>query len=48
MPGSGLVEEALVDQPGLLFRRNLDVARGEQEDLFGDPLHAAIKRVSEA
>src|SRR5918997_7140029 len=34
---SGLVEEALLDQPGALFRRYLHVARREQEDLVGYP-----------
>src|SRR5918994_3904828 len=46
--GSGLVEEALLDQPRALLRRDLDVARREQEDLVGDPLHAAVERVGEA
>src|SRR5919198_4718470 len=45
---SALVEEALLDQPGALLRRDLDVARCEQEDLVGDPLHAAVERVGEA
>lgn len=44
---SGLVEKALVDQPGLLFGRDFDVAGGEQEDLFGDPLHATVEGVGE-
>src|SRR5438309_1027829 len=38
-----LVEEALLDQPGALFGRDLDVARSEQEDLVGDALHAAFE-----
>ena len=46
--GSGLVEEALLDQPRALLRRHLDVARGEEEDLVGDLLHAAVERVGEA
>ena len=46
--GSGLVEEALLDQPRALLGRDLDVARREQEDLVGDPLHAAVERVGQA
>src|SRR4051794_4726413 len=46
--GSGLVEEALLDQPRALLRRDLDVARREQEDLLGDLLHAAVERVGKA
>src|SRR3954469_1804056 len=42
-----LAEEALLDQPRALFRRDLDVARREQEDLVGDPLHPAVERVGE-
>src|SRR3954449_13614220 len=41
----GLVEEALFDEPGALFSRDLDVARREQEHLVGYPLHAAVERV---
>src|SRR3954454_22864491 len=47
-PSLGLVEEALLDQPGALFRAHLDVARREQEHLVGDPLHAAVEGVREA
>src|SRR3954454_2435601 len=43
-----LVEEAAAfQQGGSLLRRDLDVARREQEDLVGDPLHAAVQRVGE-
>src|SRR4051812_11479996 len=46
---SGLVEEAAaLQQCGALLRRDLDVARGEQEDLVGDTLHAAVEGVGEA
>src|SRR3954453_21772293 len=46
---SGLVEEAAaLQQCGALLRRDLDVARGEQEDLVGDALHAAVEGVGEA
>src|SRR3954469_26004697 len=45
--GSGLVEEALLDQPRALLGRHFDVARREQEDLLGDLLHAAVERVGE-
>ena len=45
---SGLVEEALLDQPRALLGRDLDVARREHEDLVGDALHAAVERVGEA
>src|SRR5215203_6512890 len=44
----GLVEKALLDQTGPLFRRDLDVPGREEEDLVGDPLHAAVERVREA
>src|SRR5919199_98155 len=44
---SRLVEEALLDQPRPLLRRDLDVARRQHEDLVGDPLHAAVERVGE-
>src|SRR5689334_4009885 len=37
-----LVEEALLDQPSALLRRDLDVARRQQEHLVGDALHAAV------
>src|SRR5262249_4875250 len=40
-----LIKEALLDEPGPLFGRNLDVVRGQQEHLVGDPLHAAVERV---
>ena len=46
--GSGLVEEALLDELRALLRRDLDVARREHEDLVGDPLHAAVERVGQA
>src|SRR4051794_24053188 len=42
-----LVEEALLDQRRALLRRDLDVARREQEDLVGDLLHPAVQRVDE-
>ena len=45
---SGLVEEALLDEPSLLLGRDLDVARGEQEGLLGDLLHPAVEGVGEA
>ena len=44
---SGLVEEALFDKAGALFSRDLDVARGEQEDLVGYPLHSTFERVGD-
>src|SRR4051812_41356731 len=44
----GLVEEALLDEPGLLLGRHLDVAGRQQESLFGDLLHPAVERVGEA
>src|SRR3954468_13991769 len=44
---SGLVEEALFDQPGALLRGDLDVARREHEHLVGDPLHATVERVGQ-
>src|SRR4051794_608517 len=44
---SGLVEEALLDESRALLRRDLDVARREQEDLVGDLLHPAVERVGE-
>src|SRR5947199_293906 len=46
--GSALVEEPLFEQPCALFRRDLDVARGEQEHLVGDPLHPAVECVGQA
>src|SRR5256885_10193709 len=42
-----LVEEALLDQAGALLCRDLDVARGGQEDLVADPLHSPAPRVPE-
>src|SRR3954451_15001119 len=46
---SGLVEEAAsLEQCGTLLRRDLDVARGEQEDLVGHTLHTAVQRIREA
>ena len=48
-PFLGLVEEAAaLEEPGALLGRDLDVARRQQEDLVGDPLHAAVERVREA
>src|SRR5438094_7124704 len=48
IPGLSLVEEAAaLEHPGPFLGRDLDVARGEQEDLVGDPLHAAVERVGE-
>src|SRR5919109_5605176 len=47
-PGSGLVEEALLDQASALLGGHLDVTRREQEHLVGDPLHAAVERVRQA
>src|SRR5436190_6732369 len=44
---SALVEEALLEQPGPLFRGDLDVPRSEQKHLVGDSLHASIERVGE-
>src|SRR5438105_14683414 len=46
--GSGLVEEAALDQPLAFLCRDLHVSRREQEDLVGDPLHPAVERVGEA
>ena len=45
---SKLIEEALLNEPGAFFGRHLDVARREQEDLVGHPLHAPVERVGEA
>src|SRR4051795_10518354 len=45
---SGLVEEALFDELGLLLGRDLNVARGQHEDLVRDPLHAAVEGVRQA
>src|SRR5688500_17845165 len=47
-PGLGLVEEALLDKPRALFRRDLDVARSEKEDLVGDALHPAVEGEGQA
>src|SRR5829696_640833 len=47
-PALALVEEALLDQTGTLLGRDVDVARGEQEHLVGDALHAPVERVGEA
>src|SRR5579883_1097979 len=45
---SGLVEEAAaLERAGALLGGELDVPRGEQEDLVGDALHAAVERVGE-
>src|SRR5215210_724929 len=46
--GSGLVVEALLDQPCTLLSGDLDVARCEHEDLFCDLLHATVERVGQA
>src|SRR4051794_30692731 len=43
--GSGLVEEALLDELRALLRGDLDVARREHEHLVGDALHAAVEGV---
>ena len=43
-----LVEEAAaLEQPGALLGGDLDVARGQQEDLVGDALHAAVQGVGQ-
>ena len=45
---SRLVEEpALVQHARPFLGRDLDVARGEQEDLVGDALHAPVQRIRE-
>src|SRR5436305_15200644 len=46
--GSGLVEEALLDELRALFGADLHVARREHEDLLGDPLDSAAERVGQA
>src|SRR5437763_312916 len=44
-----LIEEAAaLQERRSLLRGDLDVARGEQEDLVGDSLHAAVQRIGEA
>src|SRR5580765_4931227 len=43
----GLVEEAALEHPGAILGRQLDVARREEEDLVGDPLHPALEGVRE-
>src|SRR5437899_11420062 len=44
-----LVEEAAsFEQLGALLGGDLDVARGQQEDLVGHALHAAVERIGEA
>src|ERR671927_95053 len=44
-----LIEEAApLEQAGALLRRDLDVARGQQENLVRDALHAAVEGVREA
>src|SRR5215208_7164197 len=45
---SGLVEESLFDEAGLLLGRDLDVARRQQEGLVRDLLHPAAEGVGEA
>ena len=42
-----LVEKPLLNQAGPLFGRDLDVVRGEEEDLVRDPLHPSVERVGE-
>src|SRR5436190_3024858 len=47
-PGLRLVEEAAaLEHAGPFLGRDLDVSRGEQEDLVRDSLHAAVERVRE-
>src|SRR5437763_5254166 len=47
-PGLRLVEEAAaLEHAGPFLGRDLDVSRGEQEDLVRDALHAAVERVRE-
>src|SRR5581483_8984602 len=44
-----LVEErAALEHAGALLGGDLDIARGEQEDLVGDALHAAVERVGQS
>src|SRR5262249_24800880 len=43
----GLVEEAALEHPGAILGRQLDVARSEEEDLVGNPLHPALERIRE-
>src|SRR5919206_2816486 len=44
-----LVEEAAaLEQARPLLGGDLDVSRGQQEDLVGDTLHPAVERVGEA
>src|SRR5262249_19763219 len=43
-----LVEEAPLEHPRAILGRQLDVARCEEEDLVGDPLHPAVERVRKA
>src|SRR5215204_4096211 len=43
-----LVEEAALEQAGLLLGRDLDVLGREQEDPLRDPLHTAAERVGHA
>src|SRR5437868_14943794 len=43
-----VVEAAAFEQPRAFLRGDLHVARREQEDLVGDPLHAAVERVRQA
>src|SRR3954466_10630443 len=45
---SRLVEEALLDELRALLRADLDVARGEHEDLVRDALHPSVERVRQA
>src|SRR5690349_4785540 len=44
----GLVEEAALEDAGLLLGRHLDVLGREQEDALRDPLHATAERVGHA
>src|SRR2546429_9689293 len=47
-PGLRLVEEAAaLEHAGAFLGRDLDVSRGEEEDLVRDALHAAVERVRE-
>src|SRR3954469_13427448 len=42
-----LVEEAALEHPRAILRRQLHVARREEEGLVGNPLHAAVERIRE-
>src|SRR5512146_2306246 len=43
-----LVEEAALEHSRAILRRQLHVARREEEDLVGDALHASVERVRQA